>query len=436
MFNKLRIQLTLINLVIIAVLFLILTTGSYFFAQNDMSKHSEFFLRKMADSINSGTLRDLPFDRHWPPGPPASSESPGGPPVPPGPPGPNGPGGPLEMPRHFFVETDTSGNITRQSSNQLLDSEQLITLVNQTLQADKEQGTIHSSQNTFAYYRTGLRKHPGTLIVFEDIEQREHMLKTVLIALIVTGVICLILSLLGSLWLAGRALIPIQKAWQQQKDFVADASHELRTPLAVIQTNLEAVLSSEEETVASQAKWLGNIQEETEQMGKLVNSLLFLARADSHQQLIEKKSLYLGPAVILATELFEPLAAARGIALEVSAESPIIICGDEAKIRQVVTILLDNAFRHTPPGGKVTVRILPPDKEAILTIADTGEGIDPSYIDKIFDRFYQVDKARARGGAGLGLAIAKWIVESHKGRIQVASAPGVGTKFTIQLPLA
>jgi len=160
-----------------------------------------------------------------------------------------------------------------------------------------------------------------------------------------------------------------------------------------------------------------------------------LARADSHQQLIENKSFYLGQAVILAAELFEPLAAAKGISLEVAAESPIIICGDEAKIRQMVTILLDNALKFTPSGGKVTVKILPDGRDVILSIADTGEGIDPSHIDKVFGRFYQVDKSRARSGAGLGLAIAKWIVESHNGHIQVVSALGAGTKFTIRLPL-
>jgi len=255
------------------------------------------------------------------------------------------------------------------------------------------------------------------------------------LALVATGFVCLILSLLASIFMANRALLPIQRAWQQQKDFLADASHELRTPLAVIQTNLEIVMKSPDETVASQDKWLSNIQEESEQMAALVNSLLFLARADSQQQMLTKALFALDQAAAGAAAPFTGIAAAKGLELEVAVGSEATLCGDENRVRQVIGILLDNAIRHTPQGGKVSLQLLRSDNKAMMIVADSGEGIDARYLDKIFDRFYQVDSSRFKGGAGLGLALAKWIIEHHGGRIQVASTPGSGTRFTVELPL-
>jgi signal transduction histidine kinase len=128
------------------------------------------------------------------------------------------------------------------------------------------------------------------------------------------------------------------------------------------------------------------------------------------------------------------LASAKGLSLEIAACTPVKGYGDEGRLKQVIAILLDNAIRHTPAGGKVAVSLSATDNKAVVAVADTGEGIEAEYLDKIFDRFFQVDKARAKGGAGLGLAIAKWIVESHGGVLAVTSIPGAGTTFTITLP--
>ena len=216
---------------------------------------------------------------------------------------------------------------------------------------------------------------------------------------------------------------------------MADASHELRTPLAIIQTNLEVVLSDPEETVASQADWLNNIQEELRQMTFLVSSLLFLARADSKPNVLDSRDFALNQTVTRVSEAFKPAAAAKDIRIETTAMDKVICHGNESNIRQVMEILLDNAVRHTPSGGRVKLDLGKTEKKIHLTVSDTGEGIPPEHLDKIFDRFYQVDSSRSNGKAGLGLSIAKCIIENHGGTIRVASKPGQGTVFTILLPL-
>lgn len=404
MFHKLRLRLALINLGIIALLFLLLIGGSYFLATHEMEKRLEFMPPRLAADVISGKI----------------SGSQRG-----------------ELPPHlFYAKTDEAGAVTKTSNLPPFGYERLQFLVPEALKTVKQKGFISLEENEYFYFKASLPDHQGTLIIFEDITREQNTLHILLATLSVTGIVCLALSLFGSLFMADRAMVPIQTAWQQQKDFLADASHELRTPLAVIQTNLEVVRENQTATVSSQDKWLKNIQEETVCMTKLVNSLLFLAQADSRQQLLVRNDFPLGQMVAAAAETFRPLAASRGITLDVSVETGIRYYGDEPKIRQLIGILLDNAIRHTPPGGKIRVQLEQSKSAVMLIVADSGEGISSEYLAKIFERFYQVDQSRAKGGAGLGLSIAKWIVESHQGTIHAASELGVGTIFSILLPLS
>jgi signal transduction histidine kinase len=253
--------------------------------------------------------------------------------------------------------------------------------------------------------------------------------------LIIIAIGYLFLTTAGSLFMAKRAIAPIQNAWQQQKNFLADASHQLRTPLAIIQTNLEVVLSNPQETVASQMDWLNNVQEELQQMTGLVSSLLFLARLDSGQWTMEKTHFWLDKVVIHLSEVFRPAAAIKSINLDTSITGQVICYGDESNIRQVIEILLDNAIRHTPANGKISLNLQQSEKKILLTITDNGEGIAPEHLSKIFDRFYQVDDSPSKGKAGLGLSIAKSIINNHGGTLLVTSILGKGTTFTIELPL-
>ncbi len=426
MFQRLRLKLTLINTSIILMLFLLLIIGSYCFAKRELANRTDFIAKKIVADIQEGIISDLPQRHAFPSGP-----LPNGPP--PGPPPPDGP--PPDGPHFFFVKTSTAGAITFQSTNQPLDADKLSILTAKVLQSDNLEGTVLFEQNEYFYRKAPLDNQGGMIVLFKDLSPETGMLRTLLTALSMVGIVCSLLSFGVSFFMAHQAMLPIRKAWQQQKDFLADASHELRTPLAVIQTNLDIVRENPNESVSSQSRWLDNIQEESVCMAKLVDSLLFLARADSQQQLLDKQPFSLNAALRQAVSPFEAIAKLKGLSLEIVSDAQIDICGDETRIKQAIGILVDNAIRHTPANGKVSVSLSQKKSNALLTVADTGEGIKPEYLDKIFDRFYQIDKSRTKGGAGLGLAIAKCIIECHSGIIAVASTPGVGTTFTVQIPL-
>jgi two-component system sensor histidine kinase CiaH len=425
MFHKLRMQLTIINLIIIAALFLILTIGTYFFAENQMRSHAEKFSKDLVTDIQSGMIEDLPnrapFNREVPL--PNNDHHP-----------PDHP--PPDHPLLFFVKTSPDNKIVFKSSDQPLESNQLLDLVQGALHKKETTGIIVSQATSFFYFKAPLQDQSGMLILFQNFEHEKTLLHSLITALIIIGILCLLLSLVASLYLANRAMIPIYSAWEQQQNFLADASHELRTPLMVMQTHLEIVLDNQEETVASQNKWLHNMKEESEAMTKLVNGLLFLARADSQQQLINKTDFSLSQAVTRSIDALKPLAITKGLKLNLFVSPQIMLHGDEGAIKQLVGILFDNSIRHTPPGGSISISLQQLAQEITFTFADTGEGIEKKHLGKIFNRFYQVDTSRSKGGTGLGLAIAKLIVETHRGSIQVVSQPDLGTEFLITLPIS
>ncbi|SFL53424.1 sensor histidine kinase [Pelosinus propionicus] len=430
MFHKLRLQLAIIHLIIIAVLFLILTVGTYFFAENQMRNRAFGMGIKLISDIQSGLINDLPDhgprdqDRH-----PPHDESFQPPRQPPGQP-------PPEHPLVFFVKTDADNKIFFTSSTQPLDFASLSILVQESLGQNETTGTISLQESYYYYVKAPLRDQSGMVILFQNFDHEKNLLHSLIKALIIVGILCLLLSLVASLYMAHRAMIPISSAWEQQKNFIADVSHELRTPLTVMQTNLEIVLDNPEGTIANQSKWLHNIKEETDAMAKLITSLLFLARADSRQPLLEKKVFSLSQGILRSIEALAPLAAAKEIALELSIAPEIQFYGDEGSMKQLISIFFDNSIRHTPSGGKFFIILSQSKKEITFIFTDTGEGIENIHLEKIFDRFYQVDKSRFKGGTGLGLSIAKLIVESHGGTIKVSSQPLLGTKFCVKLPIS
>jgi signal transduction histidine kinase len=403
MFHELRLKLTLINAAIIFILFFILVTGTYLFSERELTHRSEMLAESLLMKIRADEFSDLP---------PPPNDFPG--------------------PKFFFVKTFNNEVITK-SSNISLPTDNLAMLVAQALNRTNSRGTINFNDTEYHFFKSPLN-NTGTIILFQDFANESNMLRIQLTSLIVTGLICLALSLYGSFYMANRATGPIQNSWQQQIDFLSDASHELRTPLAVIQTNLEVVMASPAEPVCSQGQWLQNIQEETSQMTKLVDSLLFLARSDSNQLPLANEPFSLNTIIKQATSPFEPVAAAKKLTLCVAAEAVVTVIGDATRIKQVITIIIDNAIHYTPADGVICVNLAKLKNKCIVTVADSGIGIDPAVIDKIFDRFYQVDRSRSNRGAGLGLAIAKAIIEKHGGHIMVASALGRGTTFTIELP--
>lgn len=217
-----------------------------------------------------------------------------------------------------------------------------------------------------------------------------------------------------------------------QRRFLADASHELRTPLTTIRMNAELLSESEAaDASADHAKALADITDEAERMSRLVNDLLILARADAGQQLT-RRSMPLRPLVDAAYRQAQLLAMGQKVESDVIEE--VMVLGNADTLRQLLLILLDNALKYTPVGGRVIIALNSVAGEAHLTVTDTGMGIVRADLPRIFERFYRADAARETSGSGLGLAIARWIAEQHAGRIEVTSTLGAGSTFTVVLP--
>ena len=229
----------------------------------------------------------------------------------------------------------------------------------------------------------------------------------------------------------------IESAFLRITEFTADASHELRTPIALIHTEAELALRRSRDE-AEYREALRHILLEADRTAKLIEELLALARADSGRE-----ALHIHPVDLLSTvresaAKWNQVASLNGLQFEErSATQPLTVMGDEDALRRVVDILLDNAFKYTAAPGKVTLSAEENDGRAVVKVEDTGMGIAPEDQARIFERFYRVDKARSRalGGAGLGLAIAQWIVELHKGSIAVESKPGTGSIFRVEIPI-
>lgn len=228
----------------------------------------------------------------------------------------------------------------------------------------------------------------------------------------------------------------LEKQVARIRQFTADAAHELRTPLAALRGNAEVALSSKRPPEELRTAIAESI-EEYDRLSRIADDLLLLARADAGQEFIRRARMRLDAAVDDVVDLFAPLAEARGISLQCSADEEVWIEGDDGRLRQMVGNLLDNAIKHTPTGGRVDVNLTPSNGTAELTVRDTGAGIPPEHVPHVFDRFYRADRARTReGGAGLGLAISRTIVEGHSGTIRLESGPGTGTTITVKLPAA
>lgn len=233
-----------------------------------------------------------------------------------------------------------------------------------------------------------------------------------------------------------QMLARLQTSIEEQRRFTSDASHELRTPLAIMRAELDVALRSPE-TPEQARPTLLSASEEVDRMAALVNDLLTLARADEGGLKLTHRAIDLADLTIVVADRFRSRALSDGVALATE-PSPATVLGDEQLLEQLVSNLLGNAIAYTPRGGTVRLTVGAEGSRVTLSVSDTGDGIPADALPQIFDRFYRVDRARARvdGGAGLGLAICRSITESHSGTITVQSVVGEGTIFTVVLPAA
>jgi len=282
-------------------------------------------------------------------------------------------------------------------------------------------------------YRVSAKDGLAVLQVGRSLNDQDRMLSQLLVGLIVMGGLSVLTVGVGSWWLAGRSLIPAQQAWDRQQAFVANASHELRTPLTLLRASAEVArrgLDAKE----PRHELLGDILSETDHMSQLVDDLLLLSRLDAGRLNLDRRPV---EAVALLNDLAREvghLAAERGVTLQVVHAQGNVLA-DSVRLRQVLLILLDNALRHTPAGGTISLEARSDGRRAQWRVSDTGGGIPARHLPHIFERFYrgEEDRSQPSKGSGLGLAIAKGLVESMQGQITFTSQAGKGTQATISL---
>lgn len=237
-------------------------------------------------------------------------------------------------------------------------------------------------------------------------------------------------------------LARLDEAFDQQRRFMADASHELRTPLSVMRTATGVTLEKGKRDEGEYREALQIIDEQARRLTRVVEDMFMLARADSGRRTLSFHDFRLDGLIRETMRAGTVLAERKGVKLEASALPPTPYHGDEGLLRQMLMNLLDNAIKHTPSGGTVSLGLEKQSATYRITITDTGSGIPAEAQPRIFDRFYRVDKARSRadatergGGAGLGLSIAKWIAQAHQGHLALESSDEHGSTFTVTLPV-
>ncbi len=277
--------------------------------------------------------------------------------------------------------------------------------------------------------------------VVQDRTAEARTLESLVVVLVLGGLVVVVVAVAFGALYASRALVPIRESLsgqraslRRQREFAADASHELRTPLTVIRSSIEHLRRNADQPVASVGDALVDIDAEVEHLTTLVEDLLLLARSDSGAVTLERVPLQLDDVAADAVASLGKPAGEAGVLLEVD-PAPTAALGDPARLRQLVTILVDNAIRHSPRGGTVRIVVRPSTAggAATLAVEDAGPGVAPEDRTRVFDRFWRAPGAPA-GGTGLGLAIARWIAEHHHGSISVDRSGAGGARFEVTLP--
>lgn len=329
--------------------------------------------------------------------------------------------------KFFFVKFDTAGNVLESDVSHIagLTAEDAASYAQTALQAGSQGGTADGYQFLIG------QKEYGTIVALAQRDVETNMLRqltTISAAAVIGGVLVfLILVLILSKW----AVRPVKTAFDKQRQFISNAGHELKTPITIIAANTD-VLHRE----IGDNKWLSYIQNQNDRMAALVNDLLTLARTDESGQKPQLERFNLSGACLDCALEFESIAYEGGKTFLTDIQPDILINGNGPMMKQLLYILIDNALKHSDQNGEIRVSLKRMGSKAVLEVFNTGEGVPPEELNKIFERFYRSDSSRSRetGGYGLGLAIGKSIVELHKGKISVQSEQGKWTRFIIILP--
>ncbi|HZC07686.1 MAG TPA: HAMP domain-containing sensor histidine kinase [Ktedonobacterales bacterium] len=281
----------------------------------------------------------------------------------------------------------------------------------------------------------------GVVLVGAPIEDSVRALHQLLILLLIVGGFTVAVSALGGFILSARAMAPARLAYERQQRFIGDVSHELRTPLTLLRADAEMLLRGRARLPEDDAELLDDIVDETARLATLTTSLLTLARLDSGNHLPEREMIDLAEVAANVARRTAAFAGDRQVPVRPVATDGLYVNGVRDLIDQAALILVDNAIKYNRPGGQVEVRAERRGERVALIVQDDGPGVAPEHLERLGERFYRPDKARARqsgqdGGAGLGISIARSVAALHGGALNFTSAPGHGLTATVELPAA
>jgi signal transduction histidine kinase len=275
----------------------------------------------------------------------------------------------------------------------------------------------------------------GVMQYARSLGRVRNTVNELVLVLLPLGIGGLGLAAIGGAYMAGWARRPVRQAFERQRAFIADASHELKTPLTLIRADTEVLQRSLDDP--EERELADDVLSEADKMNNILSDLLLTARLDAGKLSVESENFDLVPVIREATDRFRRRATSRDLRLRVEASDGLMVRGDPARTGQILGVLLDNVLAHTPQESIITVAARARDNHIEMVVRDTGPGIPPDHLPRIFERFYRVDKARSRasGGTGLGLSIARDLARAQKGDLHAENAEG-GAVFRLLLPRA
>lgn len=397
MFKKLKSRFILINMTLLTVVFISIFGFLYFMTNHSINRETNMTI----DSLMNNSPKQKPN---------------------------NG---------NIIVELDNSGNMINYfvHLNYDMTATKLQDCINSIYKNDKSRGKTKIDDYTYKYEKRLFGSH--SKIVLLNISSEESLKIRLIQIFILAGSISLVILLIISIFLTNKSIEPIKETFNKQKQFIADASHELKTPLSIIKTNTSLLMSYPEDTIKNQSKWIKYIDSQSDRMSDLINEMLSLAKLDVEKNRLIVSNINLSDIINSMLLTFDAVIFENKITLETNISKNIMINGNSDSIKKLFSILMDNAVKYTNKCGSICVALIIDKNKAKLIIKNTGDGIPKDKLNKIFERFYRVDDSRDRktGGYGLGLSIAKSIVDQHKGKIYATSNFNKDATFTVELPL-